>query len=106
MKYLYYNPIEVPEKIHIVSKAFGLDITYAANNSGNKPISFSELFAIADLECFDAAVVYLSPHEQSYYKNKKSAIEGFSVVGWVDLKDFYNGGGYLDDHIIKLHEAI
>ena len=54
MKYLFYNPIEIPQKAHIVSEAFNIDITYDAFEAVKRPIGFDELFSLARLDCFDA----------------------------------------------------
>ena len=97
MKYLFYNPIEVPQKIHIISKAFNLDILYDASDAGERPVSFNDLFNLSRLDCFDEISIYLTPHEQAYYKKSKKSLEGVPVTGWINLKEYRNGGGYLED---------
>lgn len=97
MKYLFYNPIEIPQKAHIVSEAFNIDVTYDTFEAGKRPIGFDELFSLARLDCFDAVEIYLTPHEQAYYKKSKKSLEGVPVTGWINLKEYRNGGGYLED---------
>lgn len=97
MKYLYYNPFEVPQRVKIQSKCFGIDVEYAPWEAGEKPVGFRSLFELAALECFDDVQIYLTPHEQAYWKSKKNDSVGTSITGWISLKKYRNGGGYLED---------
>lgn len=97
MKYMFYNPIELPEKVHIVSMCFGIDMTYDVSESNGKPVYFEQLFLLAQSESFDKVEIYLTSHNGAYYKKSKKAIEGFALTGWTDLKAYRNGGGYLED---------
>lgn len=99
MKFLYYNPIEVPQRIHIKSSAFNIEMIYEPYNAGRRPADFEELFNLASLDCFDEVSVYLTQHDQAYYKTSKKAIEGYIITGWVNLKDYKKGGGYLNDTV-------
>ena len=97
MKKLYYNPIEVPEKIRIKSVAFGIDIEYTPNTSEGKPVYIDELYDFAKNRYFDSVQVFLTSHEEAYYRDSKNPIEKVPVTGWVDLRVLERGGGYLDD---------
>ncbi len=98
MKYLYYNPHELPAKIHIISKALGIDRIYDEPWYDTIPYSIDELFKMAKCEVFDDIKIYLTEHEQGYLKTKnKSGIRREEVTGWISLKGIKNGGGYLED---------
>ena len=47
MKTLFYNPIELPAEVHIVSECFGIDITYEPMGDPDHPAWMSELFNLA-----------------------------------------------------------
>ena len=97
MKYLLYNPYEPVSKIHIRSKCFGIDLEYGGHEAGEKPVFVDKLFELAKLDCFDDVRVYFSEHNEAFYKNKKTDLYRTSITGWVSLKEYKNGGGYLDD---------
>lgn len=97
MKKLYYNPIELPEKIKIKSVAFGLDTEYTPSTSEGKPVYIDELYDFAKNRYFDSVQVFLTSHNEAYYRDSKNPIEKVSVTGWVELCDYKKGGGYLDD---------
>lgn len=96
MKKLFYNPIEVPEEIHIVSKCFGVDVKYTPFDSTGQPVHLDELFELAKLNCFDEVKVYFSKHNQAYIR-KTGENTKEEVLGWVSLKRLKNGGGYFTD---------
>lgn len=97
MKKLFYNPIEVPEKIKVKSIAFGLDIEYEPSAAEGKPVYFDDLYLFAKNRYFDSVQVFLTSHNEAYYRDSKNPIEKVPVTGWVDLCDYKKGGGYLDD---------
>jgi hypothetical protein len=103
MKYLYYNPIEPAEKIRIKSRCFEIDTEYEpwASDLCDKPVYIDELFKLAALDCFENVQVYLTTHCGAYWKNKKAAFVGTRITGWVSLKEYKNGGGYLEDQYIS-----
>ena len=47
MKTLFYNPIELPAEVHIVSECFGIDITYEPMGDSDHLAWMSELFNLA-----------------------------------------------------------
>ena len=98
MKYLYYNPIEFPAKIRIKSQRLGIDVEYTPRNANNdQPVSFRSLFEHAAMDDIDDVQVYLTPHEQAYWKNEKNDSVGTRITGWISLKEYKNGGGYRED---------
>lgn len=99
MKRLYYNPLEPAAKIRIKSRCFEIDTEYEPCNSDSydKPAFIHDLFKLAALDCFDDVQVYLTSHEQAYWKSKKAAFVGTRITGWVSLKEYKDGGGYLED---------
>lgn len=98
MKTLFYNPMELPSKIHIVSKVFGIDIIYEEPyNNVDFSIAFDELFNMAQCDCFDQVEVYITSHVQAYLRPNKNSHEKTDVIGWISLKGIKNGGGYLQD---------
>lgn len=101
MKYLYYNPMELPVKIHIVSKAFEIDKIYEEPFSDMtfNGYSFDELFNMAKCDCFDEVSVYFTSHNDAYIKQSKKSLSRELITGWVNLKQVKNGGGYLEDRL-------
>lgn len=97
MKKLFYNPIEIPEKFRIKSAAFGIDVEYTPETSGGKPIYFDDLYDIAENRYFDSIQVFVTTHEETYYRDTKNPMEKVPLTGWIDLCDYKKGGGYLDD---------
>lgn len=102
MKYLYYNPIEPAAKIKILSKCFGIDVEYSAHDASDKPVYLDDLFGLAASDCFDDVQVYLTSHEGAYWKSKKKDFVGTRITGWLSLKEYKNGGGYLKDLCVEL----
>lgn len=96
MKTLYYNPIEIPCKVRLVSKCFGLDIEYSTDESVDKPAYLDELFNLAKCDSFDDVQLYFTAHEEAYIKKNRNAPKE-NIEGWFSLKGVKNGGGYLND---------
>lgn len=96
MKTLYYNPIEIPCKVRIISKCFGIDIEYSTDKSDGKPVYIDELFNLAKCDSYDDVEVYFTSHEEAYIRKDKFSPKE-SIEGWFSLKGIRNGGGYLND---------
>ena len=97
MKKMYYNPIEMPVRIKIVSKCFNVDVEYIPEvTSHNYPCHFDDLFLLAYSSCFDEVAVYVTEHEQAYIRKTKNSPKEH-LKGWVSLKGVVDGGGYLND---------
>jgi hypothetical protein len=96
MKTLYYNSIELPAEVHIVSHCFGIDITYEPMGDPNHPAWLDELFNLAKCDSFEEVSVCLTAHNEAYTRTSKSG-DKESVNGWVSLKGLKNGGGYFND---------
>jgi len=97
MKTLYYNPIEIPEKVRVISKCFGIDTEYDPVCSEGKPVYIDDLFDLAKSRAFDDVQVYFTSHEEAYIKPSKGSTDKRQVLGWFSLVGVANGGGYLDD---------
>ena len=97
MKLLYYNPIELPEKIRIKSSCFGIDIEYEPCHNDGKPVCMDDLFYLAKSESFDAIEVYFTSHNEAYVKESKTAHIGKHIFGWVPLSEYGKGGGHFED---------
>ena len=98
MKKLFYNPIEHPVAVKLESKILGVNKQYEPNVVGG-PVSMEELFKLAATDSFDKVEVKLTAHNQAYYRDSKNPLEQVPVEGWISLKDYKNGGGYLKDRI-------
>ncbi len=96
MKVLFYNPIELPSEVHLISKVLGVDKKYRSED-GNGPVHMDELFRLAATDTFDDVKVLLTAHNEAYYRRTKKSAQKEVVDGWVSLKEYKNGGGYLDD---------
>lgn len=101
MKKLFYNPSEVPVEIKLESRLLGVKKQYEGY-SGGGPIWLDELFKLAATDSFDVVEVKLTPHNQAYYRDSKNPLERVEVDGWISLKDYKNGGGYLKDRTITI----
>ncbi len=101
MKKLFYNPSEVPVEVKLESKLLGVKKQYECL-SGGGPIWMEELFKLAATDSFDVVEVHLTPHNQAYYRDSKNPFEQVEVDGWISLKDYKNGGGYLKDRTISI----
>jgi len=99
MKKLFYNPIEHPIAVKLESKVLGVNKQYEPN-AGEGPGSMDELFKFAATDSFDKVEVKLTAHNQAYYRDSKNPLEQIPVEGWISLKDYKNGGGYMKDRTI------
>ena len=84
--------------IKLESKILGVNKQYEPNVVGG-PVSMEELFKLAATDSFDKVEVKLTAHNQAYYRDSKNPLEQVPVEGWISLKDYKNGGGYLKDRI-------
>ena len=64
MKTLFYNSIELPAEVHIVSECFGIDITYEPMGNPDHPAWMSELFNLAKCDSFEEVAVRLTKHNE------------------------------------------
>lgn len=101
MKKIFYNPIEHPVAIKLESKVLGVNKQYEPY-TGEGSIVMEELFKLAATDSFDIVEVKLTPHNQAYYRDSKNPLEQVPVEGWISLKDYKNGGGYLKDRTITI----
>lgn len=105
MSYLFYNPIEFPNMIRIKSSCFGIDVEYDPFDINNKkPIKIDELFILSKSRYFESVEVLLTTNNEAYEKIDKKALVGTRVKGWVDLKKYKDGGGYLSDHVAQIKD--
>ena len=99
-KKLYFNPFEVPYKIHYVSTAKNIDATYEPCDTPNGyPVWFEDLFKAIKRGDFDEIIVSVSEHEECYYPEKvaPNIYKRVPLVGEISLSEFSKGGGYLED---------
>lgn len=96
IKYLYYNPIEPIDRVHIVSKMLEFDKNIT--NEYQIP-SIEDLFILANSDIFDKVEVFLSKHNEAYYIESPKFERKIEISGWVSLKNFMDGKGYLQDII-------
>lgn len=52
MKQLYYNPIELPEKIRIKSSCFNINVEYSPQESDGKPVFFAGIVLFVQIGKF------------------------------------------------------
>ena len=104
MKYLFYNPYELPVKIRIKSTCSNIDLEYEPFDAGDNPVYLDELIKMAKSERYDDVQVYLSSHNDAYTKENKKDLFGTRVKGWISLKTVKNGGGYLDDLCLEVND--
>lgn len=97
MKYLYYNPYEYPVEIKIKSNALKIDETIDWNKTPERVRSIDDLFTLQNSNYFEEISIKLTAHNEAYYKTTKKDTEKYPVTGWINLKDFKDAGGYLND---------
>ncbi len=89
---LYYNPIELPEKVHLESKIFKINVTYTTEMFTTDysqiagPTSMTCLFHLAESDAFQKVEVLLNSGNFAYTKSKRGKIK--QIVGWVNLVDY------------------
>lgn len=101
MKKLFYNPQEHPVAVKIESKLLGVNKEYESH-TGDGPVCMDELFKLAATDSFEKVEVQLTSHNQAYYRDSKNPLEQVEVDGWISLKEYKNGGGYLKDRTITI----
>ena len=77
MKTLFYNSIELPAEVHIVSECFGIDITYEPMGDLDHPAWMSELFNLAKPG-------FESKHNITYWKNEEYIALGVGASGYIN----------------------
>ena len=100
---LYFNPFEIPEKIHFISTARKTDITFDAQHlPSDYPAWFDDLFKAIKKGDYDEIIVTVSAHEGCYYPKRigTGLYKRMPLVGEISLSQFSNGGGYLKDNHI------
>ena len=102
MKNLFYNPSEMPTEAILISKILGIDKHYQCS-TGDGPVHMDELFKLAATETFDEVKVLLTQHNEAYYRKTKTSAQKFEINGWISLKEYRNGGGYLNDKANALY---
>ena len=96
MKHLYHNILEVPETIRLISSCFSIDTVYHPWNSEGKPVDLYDLYHLAKSNCFHVEV-FLTSHNQAYFKKSKKATVGTRVSGWVNLAHYDSLCGLQED---------
>ena len=96
MKILYYNHIEMPAEVRLESKVLGVKKQYQCD-APSGPVDMDELFRLASTDTFGTVDVLLTSHNEAYYRKTKESAQKEVVDGWVSLKEYKNGGGYLND---------
>ena len=72
-------------------------IEVSSENEITRFVSRGALKLLAALDSFNIVQVYLTSSNGAYIKNKKQDPVGKNVQGWISLKEYHNGGGYLKD---------
>lgn len=88
--------MEIPTEVILISRILGIDKHYQCD-VGDGPVDMEELFKLAATETFDEVKVLLTPHNEAYYRKTKTSVQKVEINGWVSLKEYRNGGGYLND---------
>ena len=97
MKFLFYNPIEAPLKIHIVPR-HGKKRAYSPSEAGEgDPVSLSELFEKLKYGEYLKVEVLLTTQNMAYWKRNRKCFVAHKLTGLVDLTEYRHGGPYLND---------
>lgn len=76
-----YNPWDIPEQHW--------------NKTPEAPLTLKELFAFIKNKQFRRVEVLLDEDNDAYYRDENG--EEVSVVGWIDLADYEDGGNFTND---------
>lgn len=96
MKRLYYNPLEIPNRIVLIKGDTRIELSnqndYTDDRLTESICYLKDLFKV--LDDYDDVLVSLTSHNQAYYWKNNETV---TVAGEVSLKEFSNGGGYMND---------
>ena len=94
---MYYNPEEVPSKIHLISNHKGIDCTIIPSEDieTTYPVWFCDLFRALKKGEFDEIIVTVTEHCNCYHFDSRG--ERHYLVGEIALSNYSDGGGYLKD---------
>lgn len=109
---LYYNYVELPQKVRLISKPLELDHTIFPNECSYHdaniccddicmyhnpvgPVGLDQLFKLKNSELFDNIFVYLNEYNAAYYN--LSNHDKVDLIGWIDIMQFAYGGHYSSD---------
>lgn len=102
--FLFYNPIEAPEKVCLKSEKLGINKTYEDMELCDlEYASIPDLIKLANKsDDYEEVSVYLTGHNDAYFKQTKSPripdCVAYEAKGWISLKGVKNGGGFLSDY--------
>lgn len=102
---LYYLYINVPSKVHIVSKKLMLDYILFPEGTGDVPLGLDDLFKLLNSEYIDRIDVFLTEDNMAYIRDENNANEKVPIKGWVDLSRFSDGGDVSTDPL-SIEEVI
>ena len=93
-------------KFHELHNIIYTTIKTRLDINNKKPTRIEELFILSKSRYFESVEVLLTTNNDAYEKNNKKALVGTRVKGWVDLKKYKDGGGYLSDFVVKLKDKV
>lgn len=113
MNILFYNYIELPKKVRLISKALCLDHVFYPNENcyydaiagcsdigiTDITIGIEDLFVISKTDLFDNVFCYLDEVNHAYFRDNKN--KKIYICGWIDIKQFINGGHFTNDQSEK-----
>lgn len=80
MKQMFYNPLEIPTEVILVSRILGIDKHYQCD-AGDGSVDMEELFKLAAAETLTEVKVPLTPHNEAYYRKTKTSIQKVGING-------------------------